>query len=125
MVTNEYFTMYMCQSIGHCCQSQNINVRELNFIQKCQKSQQTSPKWLCLLRAIILSRIAWEWSLNPSSTASMVDVGFIFLPPPFTAHRPSFPNMAIHPQAPLPSPEGCGPITLTLNSGKHRGREEQ
>src|SRR6266568_3762729 len=48
----------MCQSIGHCCRSQNINVRELKFIQKCQNSRQTSPKWLCLPRAIIFGKLA-------------------------------------------------------------------
>jgi len=72
---------------------------------------------------------AWERSFNPSSTASTVDVGFhllLPLPPTFTpATQPRFLTTAIDPQVPLPSPEGCGPITVSFDGGQHRGREEE
>ena len=40
-------------------------------------------------------------------------------------HRPSPQFMAIHPQAPLPSPEGCGPVTVAFDEGKCGVREDE
>ena len=72
---------------------------------------------------------AWERSLNPSSTAINGWCG-LSSPSPTTTHLHPHcpilsPTMAIHAQAPLPSPEGCGPVSVMLDGGELRGWEEQ
>ena len=45
--------------------------------------------------------------------------------PPSPSPPTSFPTPGINPQAPLPSPEGCGPIAGTLDGRKREGKEKQ
>ena len=63
--------------------------------------------------------------MNPLSTASTVDIGFI--PHYHHLHHPSpqlAPTVAIQPHVPLPSPEGCGPSQLQSPEGSGRQEEQ-